>query len=55
MKTVKEKNYDAVVLAVAHKEFRTLGLRKIRSYGKPVHVLYDIKYLFKGHEVDGRL
>ena len=55
VKTVKEKSYDAVVLAVAHKEFRTLGLKKVRSYGKPVHVLYDIKYLFKGHEVDGRL
>jgi UDP-N-acetyl-D-galactosamine dehydrogenase len=55
VKTVKPKSYDAIVLAVAHKEFRTLGLKKIRSYGKAVHVLYDIKYLFKGHEVDGRL
>jgi UDP-N-acetyl-D-galactosamine dehydrogenase len=42
-------------MAVAHKEFRELGLRKIRSYGKPGHVLYDIKYVFKDHEVDGRL
>ncbi len=52
---LKARHYDAIVLAVAHREFRELGLRKIRSYGKSGHVLYDIKYLFKGHEVDGRL
>jgi UDP-N-acetyl-D-galactosamine dehydrogenase len=54
-RTLKPRSYDAVVLAVAHREFRALGLKKIRSYGKRNHVLYDIKYLFKGHEVDGRL
>src|SRR5882672_9773554 len=52
---LKARHYHAIVMAVAHREFRELGLRKIRSYGKPGHVLYDIKYLFKGHEVDGRL
>jgi UDP-N-acetyl-D-galactosamine dehydrogenase len=52
---LKPRRYDAIVLAVAHREFRALGLKKIRSYGKRNHVLYDIKYLFKGHEVDGRL
>ena len=54
-RSLKPRSYDAVVLAVAHREFRALGLKKIRSYGKRNHVLYDIKYLFKGHEVDGRL
>lgn len=52
---LKDKHYDAIVMAVAHRQFRELGLRKIRRCGKAVHVLYDIKYLFKGHEVDGRL
>jgi UDP-N-acetyl-D-galactosamine dehydrogenase len=55
VRKLKDRHYDAVVMAVAHKEFRELGLRKIRSYGKPGHVLYDIKYVFKDHEVDGRL
>jgi UDP-N-acetyl-D-galactosamine dehydrogenase len=55
VRKLKDRHYDAVVMAVAHREFRELGLRKIRSYGKPGHVLYDIKYVFKGHEVDGRL
>jgi hypothetical protein len=32
-----------------------MGLPKIRELAKREHVLYDIKYLFKAHEVDGRL
>ena len=47
--------YDAIVLAVAHKEFRKLGIDAIRAYGKQPHVLYDIKYLFEPDSVDGRL
>ena len=47
--------YDAVVLAVAHKEFREMGADAIRTLAKKPHVLYDIKYLFERDEVDGRL
>ena len=47
--------YDAVVLAVSHKEFKEMGLEKIRALGKSKHILYDIKYLFSADEVDGRL
>jgi UDP-N-acetyl-D-glucosamine/UDP-N-acetyl-D-galactosamine dehydrogenase len=47
--------YDAVVLAVAHKEFREMGVSAIRALAKKPHVLYDIKYLFEAGEVDGRL
>jgi UDP-N-acetyl-D-galactosamine dehydrogenase len=47
--------YDAVILAVRHDEFVELGVERIREYGKPVHVLYDIKYVFPADEVDGRL
>jgi UDP-N-acetyl-D-galactosamine dehydrogenase len=47
--------YDAILLAVAHDEFRELTLEQIRAYGKDNHVLYDIKYLLKADEVDGRL
>jgi UDP-N-acetyl-D-galactosamine dehydrogenase len=49
------KHYDAVVLAVAHDEFKELSLEKIKKLGKDNHVLYDIKYLLKSNEVDGRL
>jgi UDP-N-acetyl-D-glucosamine/UDP-N-acetyl-D-galactosamine dehydrogenase len=47
--------YDAVVLGVAHKEFKDLGINEIRGYAKRPHVLYDIKYVFGADEVDGRL
>jgi len=47
--------YDAVVLAVAHKEFRDMGIDAIRSLARKPHVLYDIKYLFEADDVDGRL
>jgi len=47
--------YDAVILAVAHDEFKTLGAEQMHSYGKNQHVLYDIKYLLDTDDVDGRL
>ena len=50
-----EGKYDAIILAVAHDKFKQLSAEKIRVYGKDNHVLYDIKYLLKANEVDGRL
>jgi len=47
--------YDAIVLAVGHRQFRELGAAKIREWGRPVHVLYDVKSLFPASETDGRL
>ena len=38
--------YDAVLLAVAHDQFRDLGLETIRSFCKPDHIIFDVKYLF---------
>ena len=49
------RQYDAVITGVAHREFKTLGVAGVRKFGKPAHVLYDIKYVFKASEVDGRL
>ena len=51
----KKDHYDAIVLAVAHNEFIELGINQIRSYGKPKHVLYDVKYILSADVVDGRL
>ena len=50
-----EGKYDAVLLAVAHDEFKELSPEQIRALGKDNHVLYDIKYLLSANEVDGRL
>jgi UDP-N-acetyl-D-galactosamine dehydrogenase len=48
-------NYDAIVLAVAHDEFKQMTLSQIKAFGKDIHVIYDIKYLFEAYQVDGRL
>jgi UDP-N-acetyl-D-galactosamine dehydrogenase len=47
--------YDAIVVAVAHQQFRDMGIKAIRRFARPRHVLYDVKYVFKASEVDGRL
>ena len=53
-KPIKD-SYDAIVIAVAHDEFKLLSEKQIRVFGKDNHVLYDIKYLLKANESDGRL
>ena len=53
-KPIKSK-YDVILLAVAHNDFKALTIEQIRDYGKENHILYDIKYLFKANESDGRL
>jgi UDP-N-acetyl-D-galactosamine dehydrogenase len=55
VKKVKDGTYDAVVMGVAHDEFRRMGIKKVRALGRKNHVLYDIKYVFKADEVDARL
>ncbi len=47
--------YDAVILAVAHQQFRELGVEGIRALAKPNAVIYDVKYVLPASAVDGRL
>jgi len=47
--------YDAVIIAVAHHQFKSMGITAIRALGKKNHVLYDIKYILPKENVDGRL
>ncbi len=47
--------YDVVVLAVAHNQFREMGSKGIREFGKDGSFLYDVKYLLPAGESDDRL
>jgi len=47
--------YDAVVIAVAHRQFSALGAKGIRGFGAPNSVVYDIKHVLPKGDVDGRL
>ncbi|WP_457934132.1 Vi polysaccharide biosynthesis UDP-N-acetylglucosamine C-6 dehydrogenase TviB [Pseudoalteromonas sp. SCSIO 43210] len=51
----KPNNYDAIILAVGHNEFKKLGAVQIRALGKAEHVLYDLKYVLPKQNVDMRL
>lgn len=47
--------YDAVILAVAHQQFKVMGADAIRALGKADHVLYDLKFVLSQAESDLRL
>jgi len=47
--------YQAIVLAVGHRQFCELGIDRIRAFGIPDSVLFDVKYLFPASATDGRL
>lgn len=48
-------SYDAVILAVAHHQFKVMGAAAIRALGKPGSVIYDLKYVLSTQESDLRL
>ena len=47
--------YDAVILAVAHRQFAEMGADRIRALCKPDHVIYDLKYILPKEASDLRL
>ncbi len=51
----EQGQYEAVVLAVAHRDFVELGPERIRGFGKRSAVFFDVKSAFGKHESDGRL
>ena len=48
-------NYDAVIVAVGHDDFKEMGVEQIRALGAENSVLYDIKSVLPLETVDGRL
>ena len=52
---LQNDTYDAIVVAVAHKEFVTMGVGAIRALGKKQHILFDVKHVFPKTDVDARL
>ena len=52
---LETSDYDAVILAVAHDEFKQMGVVALRTFCKPISVLYDLKYMLLPWESDLRL
>lgn len=51
----QEGRYDAIILAVAHRDFADLGPAWLRARGRPGAVVFDVKSVFARHDSDGRL
>jgi UDP-N-acetyl-D-glucosamine/UDP-N-acetyl-D-galactosamine dehydrogenase len=47
--------YDAVVVAVGHREFVEFGAQGVRAFAREGGVLYDVKGIFRKGDADGRL
>lgn len=52
---LKQGHYDAIVIAVAHDQFKVMSSQELIALGKEKHVLYDLKYILDKTESDLRL
>ena len=55
IQSLKPGTYDCVILATKHHQFEDMGASFVRSLCRPLHVIYDLKYILKAHESDLRL
>lgn len=55
IKKLENGLYDAIVIAVAHNQFKTMSGQEFQALGKEKYVLYDLKYILDKTESDLRL
>jgi len=53
--SLPNNHYDAIIVAVAHDQFREMGIDAIRQLGKPECVIFDVKQLFPKQCTTARL
>ena len=53
--TLEDGSFDAILLAVAHEQFKQMDIKQVRALGKADSVVYDLKYLFPADQTDERL
>ena len=47
--------YDAIIISVAHNEFSSMGIKKIKSMLKKDGLIFDLKSIFSKKETDWQL
>jgi len=47
--------YDGIIMAVAHDEFKSMSATELRALGKPESIIYDLKYIIDTGVADIRL
>lgn len=55
IQSLESKQYDAIVIAVAHDEFKAMSTQEFYALGKKKHILYDLKYILDKQFTDIRL
>jgi UDP-N-acetyl-D-glucosamine/UDP-N-acetyl-D-galactosamine dehydrogenase len=51
----EENCYDAVIVAVLHRQYKELGIAGIREFSTGKLVIFDVKHIFNSQDVDGNL
>jgi len=52
---LEPNSYDAIIMAVAHDQYREMGASAVRELGRADHLIYDLKNIFDPTEVEFRL
>lgn len=55
LEKLEEGSYDAIILAVAHEQFKEMTAASIHRLGKNTHIIYDVKHMLPRADTDGRL
>jgi len=55
IKEIQKDTYDAIIIAVAHNEFKQINISTYRSFLRKNGVIYDVKYALPEELSDGRL
>lgn len=55
IRELSRNSYDGVVVAVAHNQFKQMGISGIKALAKSEHVIYDLKYIVDAGIADIRL
>jgi UDP-N-acetyl-D-galactosamine dehydrogenase len=51
----KKEKYDAIIVAVAHKQFKKLNIKRLKSLLKRNGIIYDVKSIYSKTETNGSL
>ena len=51
----QDGGYDAIVVAVGHRQFLEMGPTRLRALGKPDAVVFDVKSILPQGQAEGRL
>ena len=55
IRTLKKNSYEGIIIAVAHKKFKTMGLKNILNLGKKNSIIYDLKSILPKNKSTIRL